>query len=79
MRNNIENIKHLRRMPEKGIVAGVCAGIAYWLGAPLWLVRLITAILFVIGFNFIPAVYILMWIFVPKVEKTPEDFHEVVK
>lgn len=79
MREKIENIKNLRRIPKKGIVGGVCAGIAYYLGAPLWLVRLATAVLFVVGIHFVPLLYILMWIFVPKMEKVPEDFDEIIK
>ena len=79
MREKIEHIKNLKRIPEKGIIAGICAGIAYYLGAPLWIVRLITAILFITGAHFIPALYILMWIFVPKMEKAPEDFDVITK
>ncbi len=79
MREKIENITNLKRIPEKGIVAGICAGIAYHLGSPLWVVRLVTAVLFITRAHFIPALYILLWIFVPKMEKAPADFDVITK
>ena len=79
MRHKIENIKNLRRVPEKGVIGGVCAGIAYYLGAPLWVTRLVAAVLLLGGFHFMPLLYILMWILVPKAEKVPEDFDALTK
>lgn len=79
MKEKLENIKHLKRIPEKGIIGGVCAGVAYFFGWPLWLVRLVTAVLLLGGMHFMPIFYVLMWIFVPKMEKVPEDFDAVTK
>ena len=78
MRQKLENIKNLKRIPEKGIIGGVCAGVAYFFGWPLWLVRLVATILIVGGVHFMPFLYILMWIFVPK-EKAPVDFDTITK
>ncbi len=79
MKEKLENIKNLKRYPERGIIGGVCAGVSYFFGWPLWLVRLVTAFLIIAGVHFMPFLYILMWIFVPKVERAPEDFDTTTK
>lgn len=79
MRNKLENIKELKRIPAKGMIGGVAAGIAYFFGWPLWLVRLVMAILILGCIQFMPVFYILLWIFVPKAEAAPEDFDAVTK
>ena len=61
-------IKDLRRSSHGKIIAGVCAGIANWLGWDVKTVR----VLFVVG-SFIPIipgflVYIILWVIVPKDE-----------
>lgn len=60
--------KSLRRSRHKRIIAGVCGGIAVWLGWTPALVRL----LFVVGsvLPIIPGflVYIVLWIVVPEEE-----------
>ena len=71
-------MKHkLRRIPAdapEAWIAGVCAGAAYWLGTPVWIVRLFWVItLHGPGIVF----YILLWIFMPEWEKVPSDFKEV--
>ena len=74
----LRNLKGLRRIPAKGWLGGVCAGIAYYYKFPVWLVRAGWLILLVfIG----PAVtpYFLLWIIVPKMENAPEDFDKVTK
>jgi phage shock protein PspC (stress-responsive transcriptional regulator) len=79
MNEKLKNIKNLRRIPEKGIIAGVAAGIAYFFGWPLWIVRLVLAVLILGGFSFAPLLYLLAWIFVPKMERVPEDFDSITK
>lgn len=79
MKTKLKDIKNLTRIPAKGIVGGVAAGIAYFFAWPLWVVRIVMAILIISGMHFMPILYILMWIFVPKIEKTPEDFDTVTK
>lgn len=59
------DLKHLRRSNSNKMIAGVCAGLASWLGWDVTVVR----ILFVVG-SFIPVipgflVYIALWIVVP--------------
>ena len=59
-------------------LGGVCAGIAYWLGAPTWFIRLAWACVIIFtGFGIIP--YILFWIFMPKWDGTPDDYKEVTE
>ncbi len=73
----MEQIRKLKRVKEHAVIGGVCAGFAYWLGAPLWVVRLFWAFtVFFMGWGLL--LYILFWIFMPAWEKTPEDFKEVV-
>jgi phage shock protein PspC (stress-responsive transcriptional regulator) len=79
MRKKLENISTIKRVPEKGIISGVSAGLAYYFGVSLWIVRLILVILLLGGWHFMPIAYILMWVFVPKAEHTPEDFDELTK
>lgn len=70
--------RKLRRITEDSHkwVGGVCSGIAYWFGIEAWIVRLVLAcLIFFHGVGLIP--YILLWIFMPKWEKTPDDFNTV--
>ena len=63
----------LRRITGKKWIGGVCAGFAYWIGMPTWLVRLLWAFLgLAYGVGILP--YILLWIFMPEWETTPEDY-----
>lgn len=62
-------LRGLRRSSEDKIIAGVCAGIARWLGWKPLTVR----VLFIIG-SFIPIipgflVYLVLWIIVPAGEE----------
>lgn len=71
----MKDLKQLRRIREKSWLGGVCAGIAYWLGWPLWFVRLTTFL--VMGVNGVGLLlYILLWIFVPGADEVPEDYKE---
>jgi phage shock protein PspC (stress-responsive transcriptional regulator) len=65
-----------RRIPEKKWIGGVCAGVAYGLGAPAWVVRLVLT-LSVFGLGFGVLLYTLLWIFMPAWERTPEDYDAV--
>ena len=68
--------RKLRKVPDRGWIGGVCAGIAYWLGIPAWVVRLVLT-LAVAGFGFGVVLYLLLWIFMPAWEATPEDYDAV--
>ncbi|MHB8531230.1 MAG: PspC domain-containing protein, partial [Solirubrobacteraceae bacterium] len=55
---------HLRRRPERGLLGGVCAGIAERLQVPVAAVRLIAAL--TVGFGGVGVVlYSLAWALVP--------------
>lgn len=73
----MEEKRKLKRVTEHAKIAGVCAGFAYWLGAPLWAVRLVW-VFFSLFMGWGLILYLLFWIFMPKWEKTPADFKEVV-
>jgi len=68
--------RKLRKVPDRGWIGGVCAGIAYWLGIPAWVVRLVLT-LAVAGFGFGVVLYLLLWIFMPAWEATPSDYDAV--
>lgn len=44
--------KKLWRIPQQGMVKGVCAGIAQYLGVPVKLVRIITVLAMLFGLFF---------------------------
>jgi len=53
--------KKLWRMPQQGMVKGVCAGVAHYLDVPVKLVRLITVLAMFFGlFFFVVLAYIIM-------------------
>jgi phage shock protein C len=59
-------VKDLRRSTDDKVIAGVCGGLAEWLGWKASTVR----ILFVVG-SFLPVipgflVYVILWAFVPR-------------
>jgi len=58
-------------------LGGVCAGAAYALGWPVWLVRLLWLSAAMLSDGYFSWVYILLWIFLPSWDKTPEDFDKV--
>lgn len=68
-----KRLNGLHCIPQKSWIGGVCAGLAYWLGLPLWIVRLIWGVAFFIyGVGLIP--YLLLWIFVPNAKSVPGDY-----
>lgn len=58
--------KQLNRIPSKGKIAGVCAGVAEFLGIETWLVRIVwfTGLVLSGGFFFIA--YIACWFILDK-------------
>lgn len=54
----------LRRYPERGILGGVCAGVSRYIGVELRLVRLIVALVVVVGGVGV-AIYALAWALIP--------------
>lgn len=71
-----ENIrpKLMRIIPKKKL-GGVCAGFAYWLGWPTWLLRAIWVLLVLtIGTGILA--YIVFWILMPATDELPPDYDE---
>ncbi|MEX1064242.1 MAG: PspC domain-containing protein [Candidatus Paceibacterota bacterium] len=66
----------LRKVPERKWVAGICAGLAYYIGCPVWIVRLVWFVI-TLSYGFGLLAYILLWMFLPKWGKTPKDFDKV--
>jgi len=59
-------------LPDSGVIGGVCAAIAYRLGIPTWLVRLLWVIsVSLYGFGL--GLYLVLWMFVPNAT-TPKDY-----
>ncbi|RLV59325.1 envelope stress response membrane protein PspC [Parashewanella curva] len=55
--------KTLYRIPKQGKVAGVCAGIADFFGFETWLVRVVTASVFLLGgAGMVFIIYIALWV-----------------
>jgi phage shock protein PspC (stress-responsive transcriptional regulator) len=68
--------KPFRRLTDREWIGGVCAGLAYWLGIPTWIVRMLwfaAAWFYGVGLG----AYILLWIFVPEWDHTPEDYYDL--
>lgn len=63
--------ERLVKIKQKGILGGVCAGFAYWLGWPTWILRVLT---FLVGPGAL--VYIVLWIFMPAADELPADYDE---
>lgn len=68
----MDELRSLHCLPEAGWLGGVCAGFSYWLGLPLWFVRLLTFLLIVCAGTGL-VVYLLLWAFVPNAE-VPADY-----
>jgi len=69
--------RKLRKIPDQKWVGGVAAGVAYWLGMPAWLVRLLWTIL-VLAYGVGLFFYILLCIFMPTWGPgEPHDFQSV--
>ncbi|MDO8523442.1 MAG: PspC domain-containing protein [bacterium] len=71
--------RKFRRITDGGHTnwfGGVCAGLAYYLGMPTWIVRLVWAIL-IFGAGTGLFLYILLCIFVPKWDGVPKNFAEI--
>ena len=62
----------LERSTTNKVVAGVCGGIAEWLGWDPTLVRVLYVVISIVSIAF-PGilVYLLLWIIMPKAPKEP--------
>jgi phage shock protein PspC (stress-responsive transcriptional regulator) len=57
--------KRLVRRRQDGMVGGVCAGVAAYLGVDVTLVRVLTVLGTVFGFGSILVVYLVLWAVLP--------------
>ena len=71
---NDKSRKLMKIRPKKWI-GGVCAGFAYWLGWPTWILRLLLFAMVVFAGTGVLA-YIILWIFMPGTDKAPPDYDE---
>lgn len=61
----------LRRSRRHRIVAGVCGGLAEWLGWPPLLVRVLFVVIGALPFLSGILVYLVLWLLVPAEDGTP--------
>ena len=70
-----EGHPRLVRITQKRVLGGVCAGFAYWLGWPTWVVRVLTvAVILFTGAGIL--IYIVLWIFMPAASELPSDYNK---
>lgn len=62
-----------KRIQAGAWLGGICGGLAYAVGWPTWVVRLIL-VLSVVCLGFGILAYLLLWIFVPRWPATPADY-----
>jgi phage shock protein PspC (stress-responsive transcriptional regulator) len=58
--------KRLVRRSDDRMIAGVCSGLADYLGMDVTLVRLLTVLGAVFGFGSLVVAYVVMWVLVPE-------------
>lgn len=77
MMNGIGSRKLRRAISGEEWSGGVCAGVAYWIVSPVWIIRLLWFLVACFSFGIGILAYILLWIFLPEWSILPEDFHEI--
>ena len=58
--------KRLVRNTDNKMIAGVCSGVADYIGLDVTLVRLLAVLGAVFGFGSLIVLYVVMWILVPE-------------
>lgn len=74
--------KQLRRIPSEGRIAGVCAGVADFLGMETWLVRILWFSGFIFSGGFFLIAYIAAWFILDKDERmlnVTSSFNKAIK
>jgi len=69
-------MRSLKKIPFVGMF-GVCAGIAYWLRIPTWLVRFAMIMLYFCWSSFIIFPYLIFVLILPEWCDKPEDYESV--
>jgi phage shock protein PspC (stress-responsive transcriptional regulator) len=68
----------LKRITGRAWIGGVCAGVAYWLGLPTWILRMVWAMMALCyGLGIVS--YIVLWIFMPRWENDPSDYGRIAE
>ena len=68
------NRKTLYRIPQQKKVAGICAGVAEFFGLETWLVRVVTASIFLLGgAGMIVIGYIVLWVILDEKPVTSDE------
>lgn len=63
------------RISEKGILGGVCAGVAYYSGINVTIVRVVTVVTaFALGTGILA--YLIIWAIMPDATHVPADYGE---
>lgn len=75
--NTSNGTKRLYRKPEGRIVAGVCTGLADYLGVDVTIIRLVFAALTVFGGAGV-LLYLIAWLVVPEEDKKSSIAEEFV-
>ena len=73
----MKSLSAFRRAPQCALAGGVCAGLAYWAGIPLWMVRVAVGAMLLVGLP-LALVYLLAWVFMPAWSALPGDFERRV-
>lgn len=72
----------LYRIPRAGKVAGVCAGVADYFNVEVWLVRVVTASMFLLGgYGIVVIIYALLWMIldIKPIDTNTEFEHQDVE
>lgn len=65
-----------KRVKRAAWLGGVCAGLAYAIGTPTWLIRALWLLLF-LGAGIGGLIYLVLWIVVPRWSVEPPDYEMV--
>lgn len=72
--------KELTRDPDRGKIAGVCAGLADYFGIELWLIRiLVVTAFFLTAGTFVIVSYIAAWFILEKKSAQKHSLHNSIK
>jgi phage shock protein C len=61
-----EGTRRLVRRTDDRMIAGVCSGVADYLGVDVTLVRLIAVVAAVLGFGTLIVAYLVAWVLMPQ-------------
>ncbi|MCP4325834.1 MAG: PspC domain-containing protein [Psychromonas sp.] len=64
--NTLKPHNNLYRIPDDGVIAGVCAGISERFGFAVWSLRVLLVIASLFGILFFPFIYLVAWLLLDK-------------